>query len=80
MPAARALISQLDLIPLSSALIEEAAYTGESLLRTLGGIHLASALSIRIELTAFVAYDNRLLAAAEAAGIEPIRPSTASPG
>ena len=79
-PAARALISQLDLIPLSGALIEEAADTGEPALRTLDAIHLASALSIRIELTAFVAYDNRLLAAAEAAGIEPIRPSTASPG
>lgn len=79
-PAARALVSQLDLIPLSGALIEEAADTGEPVLRTLDAIHLASALSIRIELTAFVAYDNRLLAAAEAAGIEPIRPSAASPG
>src|SRR5664279_649278 len=79
-PAARALVSQLDLIPLSGALIEEAADTGEPVLRTLDAIHLASALSIRIELTAFVAYDNRLLAAAEAAGIEPIRPSAANPG
>ena len=79
-PAARALVSQLDLIPLSGALIEEAADAGEPVLRTLDAIHLASALSIRIELTAFVAYDNRLLAAAEAAGIEPIRPSAASPG
>lgn len=79
-PAARALVSQLDLIPLSGALIEEAADAGEALLRTLDAIHLASALTIRIELTAFAAYDNRLLAAAEAAGLEPIRPSAASPG
>jgi uncharacterized protein len=79
-PAARALVSQLDLIPLSGALIEEAADAGDPVLRTLDAIHLASALSIRIELTAFIAYDNRLLAAAEAAGIEPIRPSAASPG
>ncbi len=78
--AARALVSQLDLIPLSGALIEEAADAGEPVLRTLDAIHLASALSIRIELTAFVAYDNRLLAAAEAAGLEPIQPSAASPG
>jgi uncharacterized protein len=79
-PAARALVSQLDLVPLSGALIEEAADAGEPVLRTLDAIHLASALSIRVELTALVAYDNRLLAAAEAAGIEPIRPSTDSPG
>ncbi|MGI8761994.1 MAG: type II toxin-antitoxin system VapC family toxin [Jatrophihabitantaceae bacterium] len=79
-PAARALVSQLDLIPLSGALIAEAADAGEPVLRTQDAIHLASALSIRIALTAFVAYDNRLLAAAEAAGLEPIRPSAASPG
>jgi predicted nucleic acid-binding protein len=74
-PAARALVSQLDLIPLSSGLIAEATDAGEPLLRTLDAIHLASALSIRNELTAFVAYDNRLLTAAQAAGIEPTSPS-----
>jgi hypothetical protein len=76
-PAARALVSQLDLIPLSGGLIEEATDAGEPLLRTLDAIHLASALSIRDELTGLVAYDNRLLTAAEAAGIEPISPSPA---
>jgi hypothetical protein len=74
-PAARALVSQLDLIPLSSGLIEEATDAGEPLLRTLDAIHLASAMSIRDELTAFVAYDNRLLTAAQDAGIEPISPA-----
>ena len=79
-PAARALLSQLDLIPLTSALMKDAADTGDPVLRTLDAIHLASALSIGSELNGFVAYDHRLLAAAEAAGIEPIRPSAASPG
>lgn len=74
-PAARALVSQLDLIPLSSGMIEEATDVGEPLLRTLDAIHLASALSIRDELTAFVAYDHRLFTAAQDAGIEPISPS-----
>jgi uncharacterized protein len=74
-PAARALLSQLDLIPLSGGLIEEATDAGEPLLRTLDAIHLASALSIRNELTAFVAYDTRLLTAAQDAGMEPISPS-----
>lgn len=76
-PAARALVSQLDLIPLSGALIEEAADAGEPTLRALDAIHLASALSIRADLTALVAYDNRLLAAAEAASIDWIRPADA---
>ena len=78
-PAARALMSQLDLIPVNGALIDEAADVGEPQLRTLGAIHLASALSIRGDLTAFVAYDNRLVAAAEAAGIESTRPTSSSP-
>ena len=79
-PAARALVSQLDLIPLSGGLMEEAADAGEPPLRTLDAIHLASALSIRPDLTAFVAYDHRLIAAAEAAGIVPTRPSAGSRG
>jgi predicted nucleic acid-binding protein len=78
-PAARALLSQLDLIPINRALIDEAADVGEPRLPTLDAIHLASALSIRDDLTAFVAYDNRLVAAADAAGLEAIRPSSSSP-
>lgn len=74
-PAARALMSQLDLIPLNTGLLDGAADVGGLLLRTLDAIHLASALSIRDDLTAFVAYGNRLIAAAETAGIESIRPS-----
>ena len=74
-PAARVLVSQLDLIPLTSGLIEEAAEAGEPGLRSLAAIHLASALSIRDDLTAFVAYDRRLTAAAQATGIEAISPA-----
>ena len=77
-PAARALVSQLDLIPINSVLIEGASDTGEPMLRTLDAIHLASALSIWADLTAFVTYDHGLRAAAEAAGVETIRPSDAT--
>jgi predicted nucleic acid-binding protein len=77
--AARMLISQLDLIPLSSGLLNEASDVDEPLLRTLDAVHLASALSIQADLADFVAYDNRLVAAAKAAGIESIRPSSDSP-
>jgi uncharacterized protein len=79
LPAARASLSQLDLIPINGALIDEAADVGEPRLRTLDAIHLASAGSIRGDLTAFVAYHNRLVATAEAAGFEPLRPSSSSP-
>lgn len=79
-PTARALVSQLDLIRLNSGLIDGAADIGAPQLRTLDAIHLASGLSVRGELTAFVAYDNRLVTAAEAAGIKAIRPNAAGPG
>jgi predicted nucleic acid-binding protein len=77
-PAARVLMSQLDLIPLTGGVIDEAGDVGEPLLRTLAAIHLTSALSIQTHLTALVAYDNRLVAAAKAVGIESIRPSADS--
>lgn len=74
LPAARSLLAQLDLILLTSVLLAEAAEVGDPL-RTLDALHLASALSIRSELSAFVAYDNRLAAAAADAGLEPVRPA-----
>jgi predicted nucleic acid-binding protein len=73
-PAARSLVAQLDLIPLRAALLDEAADVGDSGLRSLDAIHLASALSIAAHLTAFVAYDNRLSGAADAAGLPTARP------
>ena len=78
-PAARVLMSQFDLIPLKSGLLGEAADIGAPLLRTLDATHLASALSIQADLTAFVVYDIRLVTAAKAAGITSIRPTPSSP-
>jgi uncharacterized protein len=71
---ARALLAGLDLIPLTSDVLDEAAVVGDTLLRSLDAIHLASALSIRTDLSAFIAYDDRLTMAASAAGLEPLRP------
>lgn len=78
-PAARALLSQLDLIPITDALIDQAADIAGPVLRTLDALYLASALSIRDDLTAFVAYDHRLNAAAASAGIQPTRPTDTDP-
>lgn len=68
-PSARTLVSQLDLIPLSGSVVDRAADIGEPMLRSLDAIHLVSATSIQKDLTAFVAYDRRLIAAAQVAGL-----------
>ncbi len=73
---ATALLAGLDLVPLSGAVIDEAANVGGTTLRSLDAIHLASALSIHAELSAFVAYDQRLTEAASAAGLRLLSPGT----
>ncbi len=75
LPAARALMSQVDLLPLGGEVLTAAAEIGEPVLRSLDAIHLASALSIREHLTAFVAYDLRLVDAAQSVGLEVQQPS-----
>lgn len=62
-------------IALTPAVLDAATSAPPPSLRTLEAIHLASALSIRRDLTEFVAYDKRLLDAARSAGLP-----TASPG
>lgn len=47
---------------------------GPASLRTLDAIHLASALTVREELDAFVAYDLRLIEAARAVGLPIVSP------
>ena len=70
LPEARALLSGLDLIPLAGAVIAAAGDIGETTPRSLDAIHLASALSVREDLSSFVAYDHRLSKAASAAGLQ----------
>ena len=74
LPAVTALLAELDLIPLTTDVVDQAAEVGGPLLRSLDALHLASALSIGSELTAFVCYDRRLLEAASAAGLAAINP------
>lgn len=71
---AHTLLTSLDLVPLSLDVVEVACQVGDPLLRSLDAIHLASALTIRTELSAFVAYDHRLYAAAAAAGLPALAP------
>jgi uncharacterized protein len=57
------------------SIVEKAASLVPEELRSLDAIHLASALSVREDLTALVAYDSRLCSAARDAGIEVISPT-----
>ncbi len=82
---ARAVIGDVDLVPLGRGVQDLACDIGDAGLRTLDALHLASATLLRDELTAFVAYDSRLVAAAKAAGLPTATPShgeplTADPG
>lgn len=74
LPEARALLAEVNLIPLTGDVVDRAAEVGDNVLRSLDDIHLASAMSIRSDLSAFVAYDRRLADAAASAGLELVRP------
>jgi uncharacterized protein len=64
------LLGELARIGLEPEVIESAAQLEPAALSSLDAIHLASAVIFRHELEAFVAYDERLVAAAQAAGLE----------
>jgi predicted nucleic acid-binding protein len=72
---ANQLLGGIDLIPMDRAIVERAASLGPSELRSLDAIHLASALSVKTNLTALIAYDIRLCSAAMQEGIEVVSPT-----
>jgi predicted nucleic acid-binding protein len=59
----------VDKVAVSTSILDSASVIPPQTLRSSDAVHLASALSIRRQLTAFVAYDKRLLAAAKDAGL-----------
>ena len=71
---ARAVVGDLDLIPLDRAVQDVACDIGAPTLRALDALHLASALLLGDALTAFIAYDHRLADGAQAAGLAVVRP------
>ncbi len=75
----RAVVGDLDLVPLHRAVQDVACELGDPLLRTLDALHLASALLLGDELTAFIAYDQRLVEAAKAAGLRVSAPGQPPP-
>ncbi|MGI8879621.1 MAG: type II toxin-antitoxin system VapC family toxin [Jatrophihabitans sp.] len=71
---AERILSSVDQIAMTPDLLREAAAVEPAALRSLDAIHLATACRIGSSLSAFVAYDLRLLAAAEAAGLATAQP------
>ena len=71
---AREIVGDVDLVPLDRRVQDLACEIGDPPLRTLDALHLASALLLRDEVTAFVAYDERLATAARAAGLPTTSP------
>ena len=62
-------------VAVTTAILDSASAILPQSLRSTDAIHLASALSIRRDITAFVAYDKRLLDAAAQAGLATACPS-----
>jgi predicted nucleic acid-binding protein len=62
-------MSRIALIKVDDAILQRAAQLGPTSLRSLDAIHLATALSVRQHLEAFVVYDRKLAEAAEQLGL-----------
>lgn len=67
--AALMLMAELALTPIDTSVIDTAWSLDTPALRSLDAIHLASALSLNTAGLTFVAYDQRLVAAAASAGL-----------
>ena len=72
---AASLWERLDLIPVSTRMLNEAGQIEQPFLRTLDAIHLAAAASLRRSLSAFITYDKKLAAAAQEAGLPALSPA-----
>lgn len=75
LPQAYTIVRRLQEVRLTEAVLTRAAGVRPNVLRTLDAIHVASAMSVRADLTALVSYDKRMLTAAQEAGLPTARPA-----
>jgi uncharacterized protein len=75
LPESYQVIRRITEVEITDSVLSKAASVRPAILRDLDAIHLASALILRPDLTAFVAYDKRLLAAARDAGLPVASPA-----
>jgi predicted nucleic acid-binding protein len=71
---ARSWLTGLLLLPLDDTLLDVATTLEPARLRSLDALHLATALSVRDDIGAFVTYDERLAGAARGHGLEVVQP------
>jgi uncharacterized protein len=74
-PRADLLLTQVGQVGLSHAIVESASRLPDPVLRSLDAIHVATALVLGAEVSAFVTYDKRLLIAAESQHLPAVAPS-----
>jgi predicted nucleic acid-binding protein len=74
MEQGRTVLAVVNFVPIDDGILGVAADMPDPGLRSLDAIHLASALSLDPDLDTFVAYDQRLLTAAGAAGLAVAQP------
>jgi predicted nucleic acid-binding protein len=72
---ARSFLEGLALLPLDDSVLDQAASLDPPGLRSLDALHLATALSVRVEIGAFITYDQRLADAATIQGLDVVRPA-----
>jgi uncharacterized protein len=75
LPQSYSLVRRIREICITNGVLARAAGLRPVTLSSLDAIHLASALTIKRDLTAFVSYDERLLAAARDVGLAVASPS-----
>lgn len=73
LPVAKAVVARLDLLTLSGEIVDMAAEL-DMKLRSLDALHLCSAMALGQDLSTFVAYDQRLVQAAQAANLPVVSP------
>lgn len=71
----REVLARIALIEIDRRILTAAAALDPPMLRTLDALHLATALTLREDLAAFVTYDRRLRSAAEEAQLEVVTPA-----
>lgn len=69
LPRVDILLSDVEQLEMSAAVVETASRLPDPMLRSLDAIHLATALLVRDDLDVLLTYDNRLAAAAASHGL-----------
>lgn len=74
---ARAALKAVHLMPIRRDILDAAADLSKLGLRTLDGIHLATALSVKSNIDAFITFDHKLAEVAQQLGLKVIEPAEA---